>query len=310
MIAPNRTSAASESSCEGTPGGVTRRLFNGGGDSPAAAAVLEKMQRALGHRGPDGTGRWLKDNVGLIQTRLAIIDLVTGDQPILAPDSQTALVANGEIYNYIELRAALVGTAFRTGSDCEPPLHLYLRDGPDFVRHLRGMYALAIHDPGRGRLVLARDPFGIKPLYYAETADGFAFASEAQALIAGGFVEPVLEASARDEALELQFTTGRRTLFKGISRVLPGEVLVVEQGRIAFRFVRPALPAGGVGEAKAEHALMDLDRLLNEAVELHQRSDVPYGMFLSGGVDSSVLLAMMARLNPKPVIAFTAAFPG
>ena len=284
------------------------------GKSPDRTA-LEKMQRALGHRGPDGTGRWLKDNVGLVQTRLAIIDLVTGDQPIVGPDGATALVANGEIYNYIELRNGLAARVFRTASDCEPPLHLYLRDGPEFVRHLRGMYALAIHDSGPGRLVLARDPFGIKPLYYAETADGFAFASEARALIVGGLVKPVLEPAARDEALELQFTTGRRTLFKGISRVLPGEVLVVEQGRVASRFIRAALPAGGVGETgvgetKAEHALMDLDRFLNEAVELHQRADVPYGMFLSGGVDSSVLLAMMARLNPKPVIAFTAAFPG
>ncbi|MSO85628.1 MAG: asparagine synthase (glutamine-hydrolyzing) [Rhodospirillales bacterium] len=304
------------------------------GKSPDQTA-LEKMQRALGHRGPDGSGRWFKDNVGLTQTRLAIIDLVTGDQPIIGPDGATALVANGEIYNYIELRAELAARTFRTASDCEPPLHLYLRDGPEFVRHLRGMYALAIHDPGRGRLVLARDPFGIKPLYYAETADGFAFASEARALIAGGFARsdggasfdarvtpvgvhshddsparPILDAPARDEALELQFTTGRRTLFQGIFRVLPGEVLVVEQGRIVSRFIRPALPAGGVGEARAERALMDLDQLLNEAVELHQRADVPYGMFLSGGVDSSVLLAMMARLNPKPVIAFTAAFPG
>lgn len=275
-----------------------------------AAAALEKMKRALGHRGPDGSGTWSKDNVGLIQTRLAIIDLVTGDQPIVMPEDRAVLVANGEIYNYVELRNELAGVTFRTASDCEPPLHLYLREGPDFVRHLRGMYALAIHDPGRGRLVLARDPFGIKPLYYAETAGGFAFASEAQALIAGGFAEPVLNAPARDEALELQFTTGRRTLFKGISRVLPGEVLVVEQGRIASRFIRPALPVGGEGEAGAERALMDLDRRLNEAVELHQRADVPYGMFLSGGVDSSVLLALMHRLNPKPVMAFTAAFPG
>jgi asparagine synthase (glutamine-hydrolysing) len=272
--------------------------------------ALGRMKRALAHRGPDGEGQWLADDVALAQTRLAIIDLATGDQPIVAADGQTALVANGEIYNYLELRSGLADAAFRTASDCEPPLHLYLRDGPEFVRHLRGMYALAIHDRAKKRLVLARDPFGIKPLYYAETDAGLAFASEIQALVAGGFVAPRLDADARDEALELQFGTGRRTLLQGAFRVLPGEVLVVEQGRIVSRTRRSALPDKGVAEDRAEHALMDLDRHLNEAIELHQRSDVPYGMFLSGGVDSSVLLAMMERLNPKPVVAFTAAFPG
>ncbi len=274
------------------------------------AAALARMEQALAHRGPDGAGRRIKDDVALVQTRLAIIDLVTGDQPIIAPDGNAAIVANGEIYNYLELRSGLKGVHFRTASDCEPPLHFYLRDGPEFVYHLRGMYALAIHDPARKRLVLARDPFGIKPLYYVETAAGLAFASEAQALVAGGFAAPVLNPEARDEALQLQFTTGRRTPFAGVFRVLPGEVLVVEAGRIVQRNRRPALPALGPQEARPDDALMHLDRLLNEAIELHQRSDVAYGMFLSGGVDSSVLLAMMARLNSKPVVAFTAAFPG
>ena len=283
-------------------------LMTVAGKSPDAAA-LARMERALAHRGPDGAGRRIKDNVALVQTRLAIIDLVTGDQPIVDADD-SALVANGEIYNYVELRPGLRDVSFRTASDCEPPLYLYLRDGPEFVYHLRGMYALAIHDPAKGRLVLARDPFGIKPLYYAETADGLAFASEAQALVAGGFAQPILDAEARDEALQLQFTTGRRTPFADIFRVLPGEVLVVEAGRIVARYRRPALPARGPESLGADDALMRLDRLLNEAVEMHQRSDVAYGMFLSGGVDSSVLLAMMARLNANPVIAFTAAFPG
>ena len=184
--------------------------------------ALEKMQRVLAHRGPDGEGQWVADDVALAQTRLAIIDLATGDQPIVAPDRQAALGANGEIYNYIELRAGLADVAFRTGSDCEPPLHLYLREGPEFVRHLRGMYALAIHDRAKKRLVLARDPFGIKPLYYAETDAGLAFASEIQALVAGGIVAPRLDPDARDEALELQFGTGRRTLLAGAFRVPPG----------------------------------------------------------------------------------------
>ncbi len=277
--------------------------------APPAKAVLDALEAALAHRGPDGRGRHVKGNVGVVQTRLAIIDLVTGDQPIYAPNG-AALVANAEIYNYIELRDALTGVPFRTKSDCEPPLHLYLRDGPEFAPHLRGMYALAIHDPMRGRLVLARDPFGIKPLYYVETSRGFAFASEPQALVAAGLVTPSLRAPAVAELLQLQFTTGAETIFAGVHRVQPGETLIVEQGRIVARLTRPALPAGGPVERATELALQDLDRLLNNAVGVHQRSDVPYGMFLSGGIDSSVLLAMMARLNPRPVVAFTAGFPG
>src|SRR6516225_11179122 len=150
--------------------------------SPPPSTPLQAMASALGHRGPDGEGRYRSADVGMAQTRLAIIDLQTGDQPLYEPGG-AALVANGEIYNYIELRQELAGAVFATSSDCEPALHLYRRHGIDFTRHLRGMYAIALHDPGSGRLVLARDPFGIKPLYYAETPRAFAFASEASALI-------------------------------------------------------------------------------------------------------------------------------
>ena len=282
------------------------------GTAPAADA-LDRLAAALRHRGPDGEGRLAAGGVGLVQTRLAIIDLATGDQPIHAGDGaanqRPAIVANGEIYNYVELRQQLSDVAFTTRSDCEPPLHLYLRHGLDFTDRLRGMYALAIHDPERDRLVLARDPFGIKPLYYVESSRGFAFASEAAALIAAGLAEPVLRPEARDELLQLQFTTGRETIFKGIERVLPGETLVVERGRVVERRRRDALPKAGVDTIRDERALADLDTLLNDTVGVHQRSDVPYAMFLSGGVDSSILLAMMARLNPRPVHAFTAGFP-
>lgn len=277
--------------------------------APPAAAALDAMERALAHRGPDGKGRRIRGGVALLQTRLAIIDLATGQQPIEGPNG-AAIVANGEIYNYVELFDEMAGTPFRTKSDCEPPLHLYLKDGPEFAHRLRGMYALAVDDPPTGRLVLARDPFGIKPLYYAETAAGFHFASEPQALIAAGVVRPVVREGARGELLNLQFTTGRETIFQGISRVLPGETLVVEKGRLVARYRHFALPASGPVDARAETALATLDRLLNDAVGVHQRSDVPYAMFLSGGVDSSVLLAMMARLNATPVVAFTAGFDG
>ena len=156
------------------------------GESPPLAR-LQGMESALAHRGPDGNGHYRSGDVGMVQTRLAIIDLATGDQPLYEPGG-AALMANGEIYNYRELHAEVPQAVFATGSDCELPLHLYRRFGLDFPRHLRGMYAIALHDPAAGRLVLTRDPFGIKPLYYAETPQGFAFASEAQSLIRGGVV--------------------------------------------------------------------------------------------------------------------------
>lgn len=270
--------------------------------------VLAKLATALAHRGPDGRQSYRSGNVGMVHDRLAIIDLATGDQP-LHEAGGAALVCNGEIYNYIELRDELRGVNFKTNSDCEPSLLLYRRLGFDFVDRLRGMYALAIHDPRSGRLVLARDPFGIKPLYYVEAPSGFAFASEPQALIAAGFVRPEVDPARRSELLELQFITRGDTIFRGIKRVLPGETIVVSDGRVIERRRRDALPAGAPEPRDLDDALTALDAVLEDSVRVHQRSDVPYGMFLSGGIDSSVVLAQMARLNPRPVVAFTAWFP-
>ena len=272
--------------------------------------TLQALQAALAHRGPDGQGRYVSGGTGLVQTRLAIIDLETGDQPLYAAENKTALIANAEIYNYVELKLDMGRVDFKTRSDCEPPLHLYLRHGLDFTRHLRGMYALALHDPDEDSLILARDPFGIKPLYYAETPDGFVFASEPQALHRAGLVEPAVNAEARDELLQLQFTTGRETVFQGVKRLLPGETAQVRSGRITDRLKKPALPDGGPVGIGQSAALKRLDDVLADSVNIHQRSDVPYGMFLSGGIDSSAILAMMARLNERPVQAFTAGFSG
>ncbi len=276
--------------------------------APPSAAALDALAGALAHRGPDGAGRYVNSAVGLVQTRLAIIDLATGDQPFHEPGG-AALVANGEIYNYIELRAELQGVNFATQSDCELPLHLYRRLGLRYTSKLRGMYAIAIHDPQAGRLVLSRDPFGIKPLYYVENAEGFAFASEPAALIRAGFAKPALDYQRRNELLQLQFTTGRDTMLAGIRRVLPGETLVVSHGRIVERHRHDALPQGRPVEIDEASALAKLDAVLEDSVRIHQRSDVPYGMFLSGGVDSSAILSLMARLNTRPVLAYTAGFP-
>jgi asparagine synthase (glutamine-hydrolysing) len=275
---------------------------------PADEAILARLGAALDHRGPDGGGVYRRDDVGFIHRRLAIIDLVTGDQPLYSADG-LALVANGEIYNHVELRAGMAGVAFATQSDCEPPLALYQRHGLDFAAPLRGMYAIALHDPLRRRLVLSRDPFGIKPLYYADTAQGFVFASEPQAILATGLVTRRLRARARDELLNLQFTVGGETIFDGIHRLGPGETIAVEGGRIVERRHLAALPDGRLDRCDEAQALAELDGVMAESVLLHQRSDVPYGMFLSGGIDSSTVLALMARLNSRPVLAFTALFP-
>jgi len=281
------------------------------GRAPAADR-LQELSAALAHRGPDGDGQHVASDVGMVQTRLAIIDLTTGDQPLYEPGG-AALVANGEIYNYVELQASLrqAGTQLATGSDCEPILHLYRRDGLDFVNSLRGMYAIAIHDPTEGRLVLSRDPFGIKPLYFVETAEHFAFASEAQALHAAGLApEPSIDPRHRDELLELQFTCGPDTILNGIQRLMPGETIVVRGGRIVERRHKAALPETQQSDISEADAIEALDKALTDSVMVHQRSDVPYGLFLSGGIDSSAILHLMAKLNSSPVTAFTAGFPG
>jgi asparagine synthase (glutamine-hydrolysing) len=281
-------------------------LILASGAPPPDPGVLSKLISALHHRGPDGTGHAMIGRVALVHNRLSIIDLVSGDQPLFA--GPATLVANGEIYNYRELCQAMPGTSFATNSDCEPPLHLWLCDGPDYARKLRGMYATAIHERVRRTVTLSRDPFGIKPLYIATVEGGLAFASEPQALLEAGLVKRAVRQAAVEELLQLQFTTGADTIFEGVQRLLPGETLTCSDGHILDRqriSHLPALPPEDIGE---DAAMRRLDRALLESVDLHQRSDVPYGMFLSGGVDSSVLITLMSRLNDEPVLAFTAGF--
>ncbi len=273
--------------------------------------MLDRMERAIAHRGPDGSVRLVRGDTALVQVRLAIVDLVTGDQPFFAddadPDTGIALIANGEIYNNPALRQAMTAAPFRTRSDCEPPVFLYQSQGVDFADRLRGMYAIAIHDPVAGRLVLARDPFGIKQIYYCETEELFAFASEPQALLAAGLGARMPDRAGVAELLQLKFTTGERTVFPGIHRVLPGETLVVEQGRVVARHRGTALPAGRPGGVRSVAAL---DAVLQESVVAHLQSDVPYGLFLSGGVDSAALLALMTRATGQRIQALTVGWAG
>jgi asparagine synthase (glutamine-hydrolysing) len=268
-------------------------------------AMLAQFAASLAHRGPDGAGEFITEDTALVHTRLAIIDLATGDQPILS--GPLALIANGEIYNYLELRKELP-VFYATSSDCEPPLKLFSRRSADYAKHLRGMYAIAIHDRAFHTLTLSRDPFGIKPLYLVKSAAGTAFASEPQALLDAGLAPRDLEPAKLAELLNLQFTTGRQTIFSGIERVMPGETITLRQSAVQTTRKIPAIENTGIVSVNEEDALPQLDAVLENSVDVHQRSDVPYGMFLSGGIDSSAILAMMARLNASPVLAFTAGF--
>ncbi len=276
------------------------------GAVPPEPQRLDALVQALGHRGPDGGGHSMVGRVALVHTRLAIIDVAGGDQPLFA--GSAALVGNGEIYNYRELYGAFPDTRFATGSDNELALVSWLRDGPGYCSHLRGMYALAVHERVSRTVTLSRDPFGIKPLYVAHNDAGLAFASEPAALLAAGFGERAVRPEARAELLQVQFTSGSDTIFPGIQRVLPGETLTCAEGRVLERRRIAALPDGPPEAIGEDEALVRLDRALTESVDLHQRSDVPYGMFLSGGVDSAAILTLMARLNEAPVLAYTAGF--
>lgn len=255
-------------------------LFGLDGAVPAAERVA-RLSAALSLRGGVGGGRY--DGAALVLLHRG----QPADQPFVDPRG-----------------AILVGD----GALDPAPLQLYRAYGIEFARHLRGGVAVALYDPDVPRLLLARDGFGIKPLYYAETAEGFAFASTAAALLGAGLVVPDLVEQTRNELLQLQFTTGRTTPFAGIYRVLPGEMLIVEQGRLVDRRLFRALPSLAPIPSTVEPALATLDLLLGQAVARHCRADGPIGLFLSGGVDSTALLALMADQMAAPVEALTLGF--
>jgi asparagine synthase (glutamine-hydrolysing) len=297
----------------------------GGTDAPA-----EAMIRALTHRGPDGVRLETVGGAALAHARLSIIDLEGGWQPLHAAGG--TVIGNGEIYNYLELaRDHGLEGRLATGSDFEPLLHLYAQEGEAAFDRLRGMYALCLIG-GDGRAWLARDPFGIKPLYIMEHAGGLAFASEPRAFFAAGLMQRALDESAGRDLLALNYVVGERTAFRGLRRLVPGEVVEVRGGRIVSGRRRASLPLAGRADSRSEQPgaggsparpalggvhpppegeaqlLEHLDAVLEDSVRVHQRSDVPYGLFLSGGIDSAAIATVMARLNERPVTAFTCGF--
>ena len=265
-----------------------------GRPAPAALDAIDLLR----HRGPDGEGRWSGDGVGLAMRRLAIIDLETGDQPVSNERGDVVAIVNGELYNYRELRAELEakGHTFRGVGDVELVPHLYEEHGERFVERLRGMFAIALWDDARRRLVLARDRFGIKPLYLAELAEGLAFSSELAPLLSLGASAEV-DPEALADYLVLGYVPGTRTGIAGARKLAPGSLLVHEDGRA--REERWYVP-----EPRAH----PLEETLAEAVRLHLRSDVPLAVLLSGGLDSSLIAALAAAELELPLRTFTVGF--
>ncbi|HEX4323952.1 MAG TPA: asparagine synthase (glutamine-hydrolyzing) [Gaiellaceae bacterium] len=273
----------------------------------ADVEALRGMSDLLVHRGPDSAGEHVDGGIGLAARRLSIIDLAHGDQPIANEDGSCVVVQNGEIYNYPELRRELerAGHELRTRCDTEALVHLYEEHGLGFAERLRGMFAVAIWDARRGRLVLARDRYGIKPLYYRHVGDELRFASELRALPRGEIDLDALEAFLAFNSIPAPYS-----IFRDVRKLPAGHLLVWEGGAVTLeRYARPG-PAGADELRTGDEAELveELRARLRDSVRAHLLSDVPVGVLLSGGVDSAALAALAAQETPEPVHTFTIGF--
>jgi asparagine synthase (glutamine-hydrolysing) len=286
--------------------GIAGWVGDVGGDREA----LDRMCEAIAHRGPDDAGVLLQaGKVGLGFRRLSIIDLETGEQPIATEDANVHVTCNGEIYNFRELRSELRsrGHEFRSSSDSEVIAHLYEEHGADCLNELQGMFAIALWDERAERLLLARDRLGVKPLYWAPAGTGILYASEPGAILASGLVDPKPDPRALLDYLTLQYVPPPRSGFAGIRKLAPGELLVHERG--ATRIERYwHLDFCKRDATTEEEALERLDSLLAEATRNRLVADVPLGAFLSGGIDSSLVVAYMAAAS-SDVKTFSIDFP-
>ncbi len=281
--------------------------------------AVDRLQSALFHRGPDAQTHFVVNSTALVATRLAIIDVLHGDQPLFSP-AGAVLVANGEIYNAPELRDAIPDYPFRTGSDCEPILPLYETYGLDFIDHLRGMFAIAIFDQNTGQLILARDQFGIKPLYFVEGTDFFAFASEISPLLDAAFARREIDAVARAELFQVKYVCGTKTINPQIHRLEPGEIIVVENGKIRQRRsgrTWPPLvqenahkPARSFGWRSPAALLKQFEDVMFDSVAVHLRADVPWRLFYSGGIDSTILMLAARAVAAAPPQTLSVGYEG
>jgi len=275
---------------------------------PVGVEYLRRMLEPISHRGPDAEGIYTSGPVGLGHKRLKIIDLATGKQPMCNEDGTVWISYNGEVYNYKELTAYLVtkGHRFKSSSDTEVIVHLYEEFGEDCVRHLRGMFSFALWDDKTNTLLLARDRVGIKPLYYMETETSLLFASEIKAILADSSVHAEVEPALIDHFLTYFYMPGSQTLFKSIKKLGPGCYLTARNGQLKvteywdLNFVPK--------ERTFNEAVDELDHLLSRTVRDHMISDVPVGVLLSGGVDSSAVLSYAVENTHRPISTFTVGF--
>jgi asparagine synthase (glutamine-hydrolysing) len=279
-------------------------------DAAVPAALVEAMCARQEHRGPDSRGLFTADGVGLGIQRLRVIDLETGDQPVYNEDRSVAVVLNGEIYNYRELRRELQGRghAFSTHGDTETIAHLYEEEGPGLVRRLSGMFAFALWDERRRRLLIGRDRVGKKPLYYCQRGGSLAFASEPAALLADPAIPRELDLAALDCYLAYGYVQAPRSIWRAVRKLPPAHTLVWEDGAARTeRYWR--LDYSRKLDAPLPELEEELRRQVGAAVRRRTIADVPLGALLSGGVDSAVVVAEMAAASPRPVRTFSIGFP-
>lgn len=278
--------------------------------------LIDRMRDTLLHRGPDGAGTHVGPGVGLGHRRLSIVDVEHGQQPMYSDDGRYVLVYNGEVFNHPTLKPELeaAGVRYRTRSDTETVLRLFERYGDDAVKKMRGMFAIAIWDKTTRRLFLARDRFGVKPLYYLHQPDGsLIFGSEIKAILPALSARPALNYAALPDFLANHAPSGEDTLFSGIKRVPPAHTLVWHEGRISItrywdlEYGQPGI-APSAGSAAERELVEEYKQRFTEAVRIRLMSDVPLGMFLSGGIDSAAITATMATLVKEPVRTFSVGF--
>jgi len=283
-------------------------IVNKGGKE-VDSALLRKMAKTIRHRGPDEEGILVEGPIGFFHNRLSIIDLTTGQQPMTFNDC--TIVYNGEIYNYIELRESLIkkGHHFSTTSDTEVILHLYKEHGQHFLNELNGMFAFIIYDRTKKELIVARDHFGIKPLYWLQDEEKILFGSEIKAILAHPGVKAEPDQDNLYEYLTFQFVMGKGTMFKGISKVLPGHCLTFNlvSGKIKnTKYWEPNFKLDPYHTE--EYFRFELEKILQETISQQLRSDVPVGTYLSGGLDSSLVTIMASKFLDKPLKCFSGAF--
>ncbi len=283
-----------------------------GSEATVSPTLVKAMADTIYHRGPDDDGYYFSGPVGLGFRRLAIIDLLSGHQPVPNEDGTVHIIFNGEIYNYKELRAFLLskGHVFSTQSDTEVIVHLYEEFGPQCVEKLRGMFAFAIWDEKAKSLFLARDRVGIKPLYYSLTETSLVFASEIKAILADPSITREIAPEMIDRFLTFLYVPGQETLLKGIRKLAPGHYLLVREGKVVVQQYWDLRFAETARNQNFKDAEADLTSLLAEAVELHMIADVPVGVLLSGGVDSTGVLSLAVHDTDKEISSFTVGFSG